>query len=64
MERPDELRGRRAPAVEVAVESGHEGTNALEGLALTPHKVDEFEERVRAINPLVGQIEALEMGRL
>ena len=26
--------------------------------------VDEFEERVRAINPLVGQIEALEMGRL
>ena len=26
--------------------------------------VDEFEQRVRAINPLVGQIEALEMGRL
>ncbi|MDB3871664.1 hypothetical protein OAH71_01735 [Euryarchaeota archaeon] len=26
--------------------------------------VDEFEERVRSINPLVGQIEALEMGRL
>ena len=26
--------------------------------------VDEFEERVRAIDPLVGQIEALEMGRL
>ena len=26
--------------------------------------VDEFEERVKAINPLVGQIEALEMGRL
>ena len=26
--------------------------------------VDEFEERVRAVNPLVGQIEALEMGRL
>ena len=26
--------------------------------------VDEFEERVRVINPLVGQIEALEMGRL
>ena len=26
--------------------------------------VDEFEERVRGINPLVGQIEALEMGRL
>ena len=26
--------------------------------------VDEFEERVRAINPLVGQIEALEMGRI
>ena len=26
--------------------------------------VDELEERVRAINPLVGQIEALEMGRL
>ena len=26
--------------------------------------VDEFEERVRATNPLVGQIEALEMGRL
>jgi translation elongation factor EF-1beta len=26
--------------------------------------VDEFEERVRAVNTLVGQIEALEMGRL
>ncbi|MDC0852469.1 hypothetical protein OAQ40_05395 [Euryarchaeota archaeon] len=26
--------------------------------------VDEFEERVRAVNSLVGQIEALEMGRL
>ena len=26
--------------------------------------VDEFEDRVRAINPLVGQIETLEMGRL
>ena len=26
--------------------------------------VDEFEERVKAINSLVGQIEALEMGRL
>ena len=26
--------------------------------------VDEIEQRVRAINPLVGQIEALEMGRL
>ena len=26
--------------------------------------VDEFEERVRAIDPLGGQIEALEMGRL
>ena len=26
--------------------------------------VVEFEERVRAIDPLVGQIEALEMGRL
>ena len=26
--------------------------------------VDEFEQRVRSINPLVGQIEALEMGRL
>ena len=26
--------------------------------------VDEFEERVKAINPLVGQVEALEMGRL
>ena len=26
--------------------------------------VDDFEERVRAIDPLVGQIEALEMGRL
>ena len=25
--------------------------------------VDEFEERVRAVNSLVGQIEALEMGR-
>ena len=26
--------------------------------------VDGFEDRVRGINPLVGQIEALEMGRL
>jgi translation elongation factor EF-1beta len=26
--------------------------------------VDDFENRVRGINPLVGQIEALEMGRL
>ena len=26
--------------------------------------VDEFEERVRAVNTLVGKIEALEMGRL
>ena len=26
--------------------------------------VDDFENRVRVINPLVGQIEALEMGRL
>ena len=26
--------------------------------------VDEFEERVKAVNSLVGQIEALEMGRL
>jgi translation elongation factor EF-1beta len=26
--------------------------------------VDGFENRVREINPLVGQIEALEMGRL
>ena len=26
--------------------------------------VDEFEDRVRAVNSLVGQIEALEMGRL
>ena len=26
--------------------------------------VDEFEERVRAVNTSVGQIEALEMGRL
>ena len=26
--------------------------------------VDEFEQRVRSTNPLVGQIEALEMGRL
>ena len=26
--------------------------------------VDDFEARVRAVDPLVGQIEALEMGRL
>jgi len=26
--------------------------------------VDGFEDRVRGVNPLVGQIEALEMGRL
>ena len=26
--------------------------------------VDDFEDRVREVNPLVGQIEALEMGRL
>jgi len=26
--------------------------------------VDDFEDRVREVDPLVGQIEALEMGRL
>ena len=26
--------------------------------------VDDFEDRVRGVDPLVGQIEALEMGRL